>query len=149
MPRDTNALGTIFGGIILSYIDQAGAVEAHRRVEKEWSPWPCARSSSTSRSLSGTGQLLTEHPGGHDFGHGQSDAWSARRHRRRARQGHGGRSDLRSSRRGQSPRSIAEADATGIASWVRTGRKQHGNGPRRPRYHRPAPARPPPAIRWL
>ena len=32
MPKDTNALGTIFGGIILSYIDQAGAVEAHRRV---------------------------------------------------------------------------------------------------------------------
>lgn len=32
MPRDTNALGTIFGGIILSYIDQAGAVEAIRHV---------------------------------------------------------------------------------------------------------------------
>ena len=32
MPKDTNALGTIFGGIILSYIDQAGAVEAHRHV---------------------------------------------------------------------------------------------------------------------
>jgi acyl-CoA thioesterase YciA len=32
MPRDTNALGTIFGGIILSYIDQAGAVEAHRHA---------------------------------------------------------------------------------------------------------------------
>ncbi len=30
MPKDTNALGTIFGGIILSYIDQAGAVEAYR-----------------------------------------------------------------------------------------------------------------------
>jgi len=30
LPKDTNALGTIFGGIILSYIDQAGAVEAHR-----------------------------------------------------------------------------------------------------------------------
>ncbi len=29
MPKDTNAMGTIFGGIILSYIDQAGAVEAH------------------------------------------------------------------------------------------------------------------------
>ncbi len=28
MPRDTNAHGTIFGGIILSYIDQAGAVGA-------------------------------------------------------------------------------------------------------------------------
>ena len=33
MPRDTNALGTIFGGIILSYIDQAAAVEAFRRVQ--------------------------------------------------------------------------------------------------------------------
>jgi acyl-CoA thioesterase YciA len=32
MPKDTNALGTIFGGIILSYIDQAGAVEAHEHV---------------------------------------------------------------------------------------------------------------------
>jgi acyl-CoA thioesterase YciA len=32
MPKDTNALGTIFGGIILSYIDQAGAVEASRHV---------------------------------------------------------------------------------------------------------------------
>ena len=30
MPKDTNALGTIFGGVILSFIDQAGAVEAHR-----------------------------------------------------------------------------------------------------------------------
>ncbi len=33
MPKDTNALGTIFGGIILSYIDQAGAVEAYKRVQ--------------------------------------------------------------------------------------------------------------------
>jgi acyl-CoA thioesterase YciA len=32
LPKDTNALGTIFGGIILSYIDQAGAVEAHEHV---------------------------------------------------------------------------------------------------------------------
>lgn len=30
MPRDTNAHGTIFGGVILSYIDQAGAIEARR-----------------------------------------------------------------------------------------------------------------------
>lgn len=29
MPRDTNALGTIFGGVILSYIDLAAAIEAH------------------------------------------------------------------------------------------------------------------------
>ena len=33
MPKDTNALGTIFGGVILSYIDQAGAVEAHRHCD--------------------------------------------------------------------------------------------------------------------
>jgi len=32
MPKDTNAYGTIFGGIILSYIDQAGAIEAHRHI---------------------------------------------------------------------------------------------------------------------
>jgi acyl-CoA thioesterase YciA len=31
MPRDTNAHGTIFGGVILSYIDQAGAIEARKR----------------------------------------------------------------------------------------------------------------------
>ena len=32
MPRDTNAHGTIFGGVILSYIDQAGAVEARKHT---------------------------------------------------------------------------------------------------------------------
>jgi acyl-CoA thioesterase YciA len=35
LPRDTNPQGTIFGGIILSYIDIAGAVEAHRRTGVE------------------------------------------------------------------------------------------------------------------
>lgn len=30
MPKDTNGMGTIFGGIILSHIDLAGAVEARR-----------------------------------------------------------------------------------------------------------------------
>ena len=34
MPRDTNPMGTIFGGIILSHIDLAGAVEAHKHSEK-------------------------------------------------------------------------------------------------------------------
>jgi len=29
MPRDTNAFGTIFGGVILSEIDLAAAVQAH------------------------------------------------------------------------------------------------------------------------
>jgi acyl-CoA thioesterase YciA len=33
MPRDTNALGTIFGGVILSHIDQAGVIEAYKRSE--------------------------------------------------------------------------------------------------------------------
>ncbi len=32
MPRDTNAHGTIFGGVILSYIDVAGGVEAVRHT---------------------------------------------------------------------------------------------------------------------
>ena len=32
MPRDTNAHGTVFGGIILSYIDIAGGVESVRHT---------------------------------------------------------------------------------------------------------------------
>jgi acyl-CoA thioesterase YciA len=32
MPRDVNPFGTIFGGVILSYIDQAGAIGARREV---------------------------------------------------------------------------------------------------------------------
>lgn len=30
LPRDTNKYGTIFGGIILSHVDLAGAIEARR-----------------------------------------------------------------------------------------------------------------------
>jgi acyl-CoA thioesterase YciA len=30
LPKDTNALGTIFGGVILSHIDLASAIEARR-----------------------------------------------------------------------------------------------------------------------
>ena len=33
MPRDTNALGTIFGGVILAQIDLAAAIEAHKYHE--------------------------------------------------------------------------------------------------------------------
>lgn len=36
MPRDTNHYGTIFGGVILSYIDQAGFVEARRHGVHRW-----------------------------------------------------------------------------------------------------------------
>lgn len=36
MPRDTNHYGTIFGGVILSYIDQAGFVEARRHALCRW-----------------------------------------------------------------------------------------------------------------
>lgn len=32
MPRDTNPHGTIFGGVILSYIDMAGAIAARREI---------------------------------------------------------------------------------------------------------------------
>ncbi|HKR21606.1 MAG TPA: hotdog domain-containing protein [Pyrinomonadaceae bacterium] len=35
LPRDTNSQGTIFGGVILSYIDTAGAIEAHRHTHME------------------------------------------------------------------------------------------------------------------
>jgi acyl-CoA thioesterase YciA len=36
MPKDTNQYGTIFGGVILSYIDQAGFVEARRHGVHRW-----------------------------------------------------------------------------------------------------------------
>lgn len=35
LPRDTNSQGTVFGGIILSYIDMAGAIAAHRYTKME------------------------------------------------------------------------------------------------------------------
>ena len=35
LPRDTNSQGTIFGGVILSYIDMAGAIAAHRVTAME------------------------------------------------------------------------------------------------------------------
>jgi acyl-CoA thioesterase YciA len=38
MPKDTNPHGTIFGGVLLSYIDQAGAVGAHREIRR--AGWP-------------------------------------------------------------------------------------------------------------
>jgi acyl-CoA thioesterase YciA len=34
LPRDTNPSGTIFGGVILSYLDQAGGVEARKHANK-------------------------------------------------------------------------------------------------------------------
>lgn len=34
LPRDTNEQGTIFGGVILSWIDQAGAAEARKTTSK-------------------------------------------------------------------------------------------------------------------
>src|SRR5437588_647797 len=34
MPRDVNPHGTIFGGVLLSFIDQAGAIGAIREVAK-------------------------------------------------------------------------------------------------------------------
>ena len=38
MPRDTNPYGTIFGGVLLSYIDQAGAVGARHQIRR--AGWP-------------------------------------------------------------------------------------------------------------
>ena len=38
MPRDTNPHGTIFGGVVLSYIDQAGAIGARHALRSRG--WP-------------------------------------------------------------------------------------------------------------
>jgi acyl-CoA thioesterase YciA len=36
LPKDTNALGTIFGGVILSHVDLASAVEARRTAPRHY-----------------------------------------------------------------------------------------------------------------
>ncbi|USN99075.1 MAG: acyl-CoA thioesterase [Phycisphaeraceae bacterium] len=36
MPRDTNPYGTIFGGVILSYVDQAAMLEALNHAHCTW-----------------------------------------------------------------------------------------------------------------
>lgn len=36
LPRDTNAHGTIFGGVILSHIDLAGAIAASRQAPRNF-----------------------------------------------------------------------------------------------------------------
>ena len=36
MPRDSNNYGSIFGGVILSYIDQAGYIEARHHGTHRW-----------------------------------------------------------------------------------------------------------------
>jgi acyl-CoA thioesterase YciA len=40
MPRDINPTGTIFGGVILSYLDQAGALGGRREVVRAGGPLP-------------------------------------------------------------------------------------------------------------
>src|SRR5262249_22576760 len=40
LPRDTNPHGTIFGGVILSYLDQAGAIGARHEVVRAGGPMP-------------------------------------------------------------------------------------------------------------
>jgi acyl-CoA thioesterase YciA len=40
MPKDTSPHGTIFGGVILSYLDQAGAIGAIREVLRNGGPAP-------------------------------------------------------------------------------------------------------------
>ena len=40
MPKETNPHGTIFGGVILSYIDQAGGIGARREVLRAGGPAP-------------------------------------------------------------------------------------------------------------
>lgn len=36
LPRDTNPNGTIFGGVILSYLDLAGGIEARKHANKRF-----------------------------------------------------------------------------------------------------------------
>ena len=52
MPRDTNPHGTIFGGVVLSYIDQAGVIGARREIQRAGGPIPLLVTVAINRSLS-------------------------------------------------------------------------------------------------
>ena len=54
LPRDTNARGTIFGGVILSHIDLAGASPRRVKRRKTLSRGRCALSNSLRRYISVT-----------------------------------------------------------------------------------------------
>src|SRR4051794_14412162 len=49
MPAQTNPHGTIFGGILLSYIDQAGAIGARREVAHAGGPLPSLVTAAVNR----------------------------------------------------------------------------------------------------
>jgi acyl-CoA thioesterase YciA len=49
MPRDTNPYGTIFGGVILSYLDQAAAIGARREVIRAGGPSPVLVTAAINR----------------------------------------------------------------------------------------------------
>jgi acyl-CoA thioesterase YciA len=49
MPRDVNPNGTIFGGVLLSYIDQAGAIGARREVLLAGGPPPAVVTVAVNR----------------------------------------------------------------------------------------------------
>lgn len=49
MPRDTNPYGTIFGGVILSHIDVAGAVGADYEIRRAGWPGPTLVSVAVNR----------------------------------------------------------------------------------------------------
>jgi acyl-CoA thioesterase YciA len=49
MPRDTNPHGTIFGGVVLSYIDQAGAIGARQAIAEAGGSLPTLVSVALNR----------------------------------------------------------------------------------------------------
>jgi acyl-CoA hydrolase len=53
LPRDTNARGTIFGGVILSHIDLAGAIAASRQASRNFVTRAMREVGLSPRSMSG------------------------------------------------------------------------------------------------
>ncbi len=66
MPRETNPYGTIFGGVVLSYIDQAGFVEARRHGDFDWVTASIQR--VDFRAPVGVGDILSLHAVATRFG---------------------------------------------------------------------------------
>ena len=121
MPQDTNPYGTIFGGVILSYIDQAGAIgRASRNPVPRFSRAVAGHGRHGPRGVSRTGlhgghrQLLDARPPDrqfvdHDARHGRGRA------KPRLASAHASRRDL-CGHRIQGPAAAPRADSRPEAS---------------------------------
>jgi hypothetical protein len=112
LPKDTNPLGTIFGGVILSHVDLASAVEARKTGRRRWVTKAMREVEFHEPVYLGDiVNFFTETVRGPHLDHGEGPVEAERwRWLRRAREGHGGRGRPRLGRRVRAARADPARD---------------------------------------